>query len=246
MDEIQVQRDYYARTAASFESARVKPTGAPEHDIALDALIGLSTYYGVESFLDVGCGTGHCVGELLKRRPGATVMGVEPVAALREVAHAKGISKATIIEGDATDLKFEDNSFDCVSAFGILHHIKHPTVAIREMLRVARKAVFISDMNNFGCGPLPQRLVSQTLNALGLWRVFQFFVTRGKGYKFDEGDGLHYSYSVFNDYKWLARCCSIVHVINTKGTGINPYRTCSHVALFAVKQPAGTGAGAVQ
>lgn len=244
MDEIQTQRSYYSRAAASYDRVHSAPTGAREHDIALAALVGLSFHYGIDSFLDVGCGTGRSVDELLKHRPGATVRGVEPVAALREVAYSKGISKDAIVEGDATALQFADNSFDCVSAFGILHHIKHPTLAIREMLRVARKAIFISDLNNFGCGPLPQRLVSQTLNALGLWRVFQFVVTRGKGYKFDEGDGLHYSYSVFNDYKWLARCCSIVHVINTKGTGINPYRTCSHVALFAVKHQTSTQAGA--
>lgn len=243
MDEIQTQRNYYARTAASYDSGHAQPTGAREHDIALATLIGLSDHYGLNSFLDVGCGTGRSVGELLKRRSDATVMGVEPVAALREVAYSKGIPKASIVEGDATALGFENNTFDCVSAFGILHHVKRPNVAIREMLRVAKKAIFISDLNNFGCGSLPQRLVSQTLNALGLWRAFQFLVTRGKGYKYDEGDGVHYSYSLYNDYKWLTRCCSVVHVINTKGTGINPYRTCSHVALLAIKHQADVEVG---
>ena len=175
------------------------------------------------------------MGELVKRRPDAKVIGVEPVAALRDVAYSKGILRETIVEGDATALAFEDNSFDCVSAFGILHHIKHPRVAIGEMLRVARKAVFISDMNNFGCGSLLQRIISQTLNALGLWKAFQFIVTRGKGYKYDEGDGIHYSYSVYNDYKWLLEHCSEIRIMNTKGTGINPYRSCSHVAVLAIK-----------
>jgi ubiquinone/menaquinone biosynthesis C-methylase UbiE len=235
MNEIEMQKEYYARTAASYDGMHALPTGEEEHDIALSSLIGLSAYYGINSFLDVGCGTGRSLDELHKRRPDATVMGVEPVTALREVAYSKGIPRASVVEGDATNLKFEDNAFDCVSAFAILHHIRNPTAAIREMLRVAKKAVFISDLNNFGCGSFPQRLVSQTLNALGLWKAFQFVVTRGKGYKYDEGDGVHYSYSLYNDYKWLARCCRNVHVINTKGAGINPYRTCSHVALFAVK-----------
>ena len=240
MEEVQLQRDYYARTAASYDRAHVQSAEEPEHDIALAALIGLSTHYGLHSFLDVGCGTGRAVGELRKRRPDARVIGVEPVAALREVAYSKGIPRETIIEGDATRLSFERDAFDCVSAFGILHHIRHPRVAIDEMLRVAKKAVFISDLNNFGCGSLPQRIVSQTLNGLGLWKAFQFFATRGKGFKYSEGDGIHYSYSVYNDYRWLVRRCRTVHVVNTKGEGVNPYRACSHVALLAVKQQADT------
>lgn len=235
MDEIKIQRDYYAKTAGSYDTAYVQATGGLEHDIALGTLVGLSEYYGLQSFLDVGCGSGRTVGELMRRCPGSKVMGAEPVAAFREVAYAKGIPREMIVEGDATALAFEDNSFDCVSSFGILHHIKHPRVAVREMLRVARKAVFISDLNNFGCGPLIQRIISQTLNGLGLWKAFQFLVTGGKGYKYDEGDGLHYSYSFYNDYQWLRRQCFRVHVMNTKGTGINPYRTCSHVAVLAVK-----------
>src|SRR6185436_19248753 len=108
------------------------------------------------------------------------------------------IPVALLLEGDATQLAFADGSFDCVCAFGILHHIRRPRVALREMLRVARKAIFVSDLNNFGCGSVLQRAISQTINALGLWRVFQFLITRGKGYKFSEGDGVHYSYSIYN------------------------------------------------
>ena len=235
MNENQLQREYYAKTAAAYDSAHVGNAEESEHSIALAALVGLSFHYGFDSFLDVGCGTGRGIAELLRRRPEARVMGVEPVAELRAVGVSKGIPTALLIEGDATQLSFEDNSFDCVCAFGILHHIRQPRVALREMLRVARKGLFISDLNNFGCGSALQRIVSQTLNALGLWRAFQFLITKGKGYKFSEGDGVHYSYSVYNDHRWLSRQCREVHVLNTKGMGVNPYRTCSHVALLAIK-----------
>ena len=190
----------------------------------------------MDSFLDVGCGTGRGVAELLHRRPNARVLGVEPVAELRAVGVAKGIPESLLMEGDATKLAFEDRSFDCVCAFGILHHIREPRIALAEMMRVARKAVFISDLNNFGCGGPLQRIISQTLNALGLWKAFQFLVTKGKGYKYSEGDGIHYSYSVYNDYRWLSSQCRETHVLNTKGAGINPCRTCSHVALLAIKK----------
>ena len=235
MNEPQLQREYYARTAAAYDGAHVCNAEETEHSIALAALIGLSFHYGLDSFLDVGCGTGRGVAELLKRRPEARVMGVEPVPELRAVAIGKGIPANLIAEGDATQLSFEDGSFDCVCAFGILHHIRQPRAALREMVRVARKAVFISDLNNFGCGSALQRTVSQTLNAFGLWKAFQFLMTKGKGYKFSEGDGLHYSYSLYNDHRWLSSQCREVHVLNTKGRGVNPYRTCSHVALLGIK-----------
>lgn len=66
-----------------------------------------------------------------------------------------------------------------------------------EMLRVAQKAIFISDANNFGQGRFLARTAKQALNALGLWKTVDFIKTKGKGYTISEGDGLAYSYSVF-------------------------------------------------
>jgi hypothetical protein len=37
------------------------------------------------------------------------------------------------------------------------------------MLRVANKAIFILDANNFGQGSWPSRSIKQALNALSLW-----------------------------------------------------------------------------
>lgn len=233
--EISLQREYYTRTAGKYDDLHLANTDEPEHDIALAMLRGLATYYNFGSFLDVGCGTGRAVGYLQSHFPGARAHGVEPVEALREAAYAKGIARDLISDGDALRLGFADGEFDCVSAFGILHHIRTPRRAVGEMLRVAKKGLFLSDLNNFGCGPLPQRVLSQTLNALGLWKAFQLAITRGNGYRVSEGDGLHYSYSLFNDLPFLESQCKEVHVMNTRGQGGNAYRTCSHVAVLAIK-----------
>lgn len=234
MSETDIQREYYARTASVYDRAHLT-AAEPEHDIALAALGGLSAYYGFASFLDVGCGTGRAILALRTMFPDARVEGIEPVAELREVAYSKGVPRDAIRVGDAAALREDDASFDCVTAFGVLHHVRTPRLVIGEMLRVARKAVFLSDLNNFGCGPLPQRMVSQSLNALGLWGAFQFLVTKGKGYKVSEADGLHYSYSLYNDLPFLEKRCREVHVVNTRGQGARPYRTCSHVAILAIK-----------
>jgi hypothetical protein len=103
------------------------------------------------------------------------------------------------------------------------------------MLRVASKAVFISDGNNFGQGSPPQRMIKQALRAAGLWKAFDYVKTRGKGYLISEGDGLYYSYSVFTDYPQIARSCSRVHLLNTRPSGPNLSRSAPQVALLGIK-----------
>jgi hypothetical protein len=109
------------------------------------------------------------------------------------------------------------------------------------MLRVAEKAIFISDTNNFGHGSLSNRTIKQMVNMLGLWKFMDFLKTKGKGYTFSYGDGIAYSYSVFNDYRQIRNHCSSVHLLNTKDSQINLYRTASHVALLGVKKRSAVG-----
>lgn len=46
--------------------------------------------------------------------------------------------KADLQVMDAEELKFEDNTFDLVYSFGVLHHIPHTQVAIDEIYRVLK------------------------------------------------------------------------------------------------------------
>jgi hypothetical protein len=63
-----------------------------------------------------------------------------------------------------------------------------------------------------------------------------FLKTKGKGYTISYGDGIAYSYSVFNNYRQIRNHCSSVHLFNTKDSHINLYRTASHVALLGIKK----------
>jgi len=103
------------------------------------------------------------------------------------------------------------------------------------MLRVAKKAFFLSDSNNFGQGSRTTRTLKQILNTIGLWEVADHLKTGGKGYFISEGDGLAYSYSVFSDYKLIREHCKSIHILNTRGSGVNPYRNASHVACLGTK-----------
>ncbi len=233
-EAVDIQRAYYAATADRYDAMHVH--GDDEHGFALRFLISAVDHLGVRSILDIGSGTGRGLLTIKTTLPGVTALGVEPSPELRRIGRSKGLSEHELVDGDAMNLTFGDGSFDLVCEFGALHHIPDPSKAVSEMLRVSRRAVFISDSNNFGQGSRSARLVKQAINAAGLWRFADLIKTKGKGFTISEGDGLAYSYSVFNDYRQIRAKCETVHLLNTLDGGPNLYRTASHVALLGIKK----------
>lgn len=231
--EIDIQRRHFAGIAEKYQSEYV-PQG-DEHFLALSFLVAAIDYLEFESVLDIGSGTGRAISYIKQRLPRLRIVGIEPVGEMREVGYKQGIQQDELIDGDATNIAFGAGEFDVVCEFGVLHHIKEPSVAVTEMLRVARKAIFISDGNNFGEGPPLGRTLKQIINSLGLWKVADYLNTRGKGYRISE-DGLSYSYSVYNDYDLIRSHCKNVYILNTKDAGKNPYRSASHIALLGIKK----------
>jgi ubiquinone/menaquinone biosynthesis C-methylase UbiE len=230
-DAAEIQRQYYAATAWKYDA---KHLGAEdEHAFALSILMGTLDMFQIRSILDVGSGTGRAVLHIKALRPDIRVCGVEPVRELREQGYAKGLGPDELVDGNAMALPYRDGEFDLVAEFGVLHHVRAPDKMVAEMLRTAKTAIFISDSNNFGQGRF--RALKQVINALGLWPLANAIKTRGKGYAITEGDGLAYSYSVFTNYQQIKEQCSRVHVINTRGSGFNHYRTADHVALLGIK-----------
>ncbi len=88
--------------------------------------------------LDVGCGTGGLVESFVER--GATVTGIDRSPAMLAVAQERLGDSADLYEGDATQLPFEDNAFDLVTASLFLHELLPETrsAAVAEMARVAK------------------------------------------------------------------------------------------------------------
>jgi ubiquinone/menaquinone biosynthesis C-methylase UbiE len=91
--------------------------------------------------LEVGCGVGAVLAVLGQEYPGVRLTGVdiEP----RQLEFARGHLErsgieATLVEGDALDLPFEERSFDHVWMMWVLEHLRDATGALREARRVLR------------------------------------------------------------------------------------------------------------
>jgi SAM-dependent methyltransferase len=232
-DEIVIQREYYAATARMYDEMHLGE--CDEHGFALAYMIAAADHLGVRSILDIGSGTGRALLKVKEKLPAVRVVGVEPSAELRNVGYNKGLSPTELVNGDAMNLSFGDGSFELVCEFGALHHMPRPAAAVSEMIRVAQKAIFISDSNNFGQGGKLLRFLKQAINSIGLWPLADWIKTKGRGYTLSEGDGLAYSYSVFNDYRLIVTNCRSVHLLNTVNAGPDLYRTASQVALLGIK-----------
>jgi len=94
------------------------------------------------SLLDVGCGPGSITRGLAEHLAPGEVVGIElskeALASAREDAAARGLGNLRYVEGSVYELPFADASFDVVFAHQVLQHLKEPSAAIREMLRVLR------------------------------------------------------------------------------------------------------------
>lgn len=229
---VATQRAYYEATAAAYDEMHADKI---EHDLALAFMGSAIGMLGVRSVLDVGSGTGKVPLYLKSTMPPVRAIGLEPSPALREQGYGKGLTPDELVDGDAQALPFANGTFDLVCAFAALHHIPDPQKAVSEMLRVGSTAIFISDCNNFGTGRWWVKAVKQAINATRLYPAAVRLRTGGKCYAISEDDGLHYSYSVFNNYRQLSAACSRVHMLNTRPSGVNLYRSASHVALLGIK-----------
>ncbi len=233
-----LQREYYAENAPHYDDMHVSEDD--EHGVALRYLSALLREFQLNSILDVGTGTGRAIEYLRRAHPGTLVVGVEPTLSLLARAQAKpAIHGALLASGSGYQLPFANASFDSVCQFGVLHHVKDPNAVVREMTRVATRAVFLSDSNRFGQGSMRARLVKLVLGHCGLWPAANFLKTGGAGYTISSGDGLSYSYSVFDSVDILQAWADRLILVPTSPVEHrgwhHPLLTSSHVLVCALR-----------
>ncbi|MHA7652515.1 class I SAM-dependent methyltransferase [Mycobacterium sp. ML4] len=97
--------------------------------------------------IDVGCGAGRHAFEAYRR--GADVIAFDQDAtelhsvatllrAMAETGEAPKSAAAKVVRGDALNLPYADETFDCVIASEILEHIPDDDTAIAELIRVLK------------------------------------------------------------------------------------------------------------
>jgi phosphatidylethanolamine/phosphatidyl-N-methylethanolamine N-methyltransferase len=100
--------------------------------------------------LEVGVGTG--INAVLYPRD-CVVTGVDLSSSMLEKAHEriarKGVRNVRLLEMDAADLKFADDSFDIVYAPYVISVVPDPVAVTREMRRVCRPGGRIIILNHF-------------------------------------------------------------------------------------------------
>jgi ubiquinone/menaquinone biosynthesis C-methylase UbiE len=153
-------RSYYDEFAARYESKR-RPNQPDGYHALLDDLeVDYTLRYGEgKDVLEVGCGTGLILERLATRCH--TAKGVDLSEGMLEKARARGLD---VRFATATDLPFEDETFDVVCSFKVLAHVPEIGKALAEMARVTRKGGHVlAEFYN----PLSLRALAKRLGPAG-------------------------------------------------------------------------------
>jgi ubiquinone/menaquinone biosynthesis C-methylase UbiE len=118
--------------------------------------------------LDLGTGLGSLAREFAKRLPACRVYGIDISVEMLTEAHRintrEGVSNLTLMLSDINHMAFEDNVFDGIVSFGVLHHLSTLTKAFSEIRRVLKERgeAFLYDLRK---NP-PQEVVTEIADGM--------------------------------------------------------------------------------
>ena len=123
-------RTYYDDFANWYENERHHGYHALIDRLQLEVVLPLCQNADV---LELGCGTGLILNEINSTARSAIGLDISPK--MLERARERGLD---VVEGKATELPFEDESFDVVYSFKVLAHVESIHDALAEVARVLR------------------------------------------------------------------------------------------------------------
>lgn len=107
------------------------------------AILKLTKSEDVGNVLEVGCGAGEITQKLMRHWK---VIGIDNSPNSVRICTENGLD---VRQMDASDIKFDNSSFDLVYSDGLLEHFENFEPFVKEMCRVAKKLVIITQPNHF-------------------------------------------------------------------------------------------------
>ncbi|MFA5424401.1 MAG: ubiquinone/menaquinone biosynthesis methyltransferase [Phycisphaerae bacterium] len=132
------------------------------------AAVSMLPNEGVNSCLDVACGTGDLTVLLAEKYTQAKICGLDLTAKMLDIAKKKvGNKKNEFVIGDMCDMPFGDNCFDVVTAFYAIRNAPDLERALDEIIRVTRPGgcICLLDFSK----PVNKFMQAIELAALKLW-----------------------------------------------------------------------------
>ena len=153
-----VDNDFLSRVYENLAWVYDFTFGPALHPGRVDAIHRMNIKPG-DRVLEVGVGTG--INAALYPRD-CSVTGIDLSSSMLEKAHEriakKGVRNVRLMEMDAANLKFADDTFDIVYAPYVISVVPDPVAVAREMRRVCRPGGRIVILNHF-----------RSSNAVGAW-----------------------------------------------------------------------------
>ena len=168
-----VENDFVAKVYENIAWAYDYTFGPTLHTGRLQALQRMGIKAG-DSVLEVGVGTG--INATLYPRDCA-VTGIDFSSSMLEKARDRvsrhGVRNIRLLEMDAADLKFADNSFDIVYAPYLISVVPDPVSVVREMHRVCRPGGRIIVLNHFRSANRGLAWIERMISPLTLYIGFK-------------------------------------------------------------------------
>ena len=105
-------------------------------------VVSLAARHPEPIIVDLGSGPGELALTIAQRVPAARVVGVDPAAAMRELAAARavasGLANVSFVAGHAEEVPLADGSVDVVVSTLSMHHWPDPARALAEIARILR------------------------------------------------------------------------------------------------------------
>jgi ubiquinone/menaquinone biosynthesis C-methylase UbiE len=140
-----MENAYFKKEAASrYDSARHLP---PQTKILwVNALKSFIPEQEIRKVLDLGCGTGRFTAALGKTF-GCPVVGIEPSAAMLDIARSRNEPNVEWKQGHAEAIALENQAVDLVYMSQVFHHFVEPRQALQEINRVLTPAGYLAIRN---------------------------------------------------------------------------------------------------